>query len=403
YYVRAYATNSEGTGYGEQRTFTTMAAGEPIVETDSSTTEVLSTSAILGGNVLADGGADLESKGICWNTSPFAVDADKDDLECSTEDNTATGAIEGKLTGLNFDTTYYARAYATNGLGTAFGPDPIVNFTTDSAEKAKVTLADNYITIIIEVTQQSAKFIAKVTDDGDAHVTAKGFVWNTSGLPIVDSNDDKTEDSDPAGIGQFEGSTQDAVEDDSKLIAGKTYYVRAYATNAVATAYGKQERFTLKSEPTVATGEATVVTSSSATITGNNIVSDGGNDVTVSGVCYGISANPSATCTADGDTDEGQFTSQITGLDPETTYYVRAYATNSEGTSYGNDKTFKTVIVVDKGDVDGDGNVDLQDAILALKVLAGLNPQDVYVGADVNGDGQIGIEEVIFILRKVMA
>jgi len=53
------------------------------------------------------------------------------------------------------------------------------------------------------------------------------------------------------------------------------------------------------------------------------------------------------------------------------------------------------------GDVNGDGKVDLADAILALQVLAGLNPPDVNIGADVNNDGKIGLEEVIYILQKV--
>jgi hypothetical protein len=391
------------TGYGAQDNFITLQAGKPIVETNATASEVLSTSAIVGGNVLADGGADLLSRGVCWNKTPFGTNAEKGSLEGCTEDvSTATGAFAINLTGLNFDTTYYARAYATNGLGTAFGgkdsggeDTPPAMFKTEPAKKATVTLAKNHASIKTGVTQQGASFIAQVTDDGDAPVTKKGFVWNTSGLPIVESGYDSFTDN-GTGIGEFEGST-------GQLEAGKTYYVRAYAINAVGTAYGKQEQFQLVSVPTVTTGQATAVTSSSATIKDSIVVSAGGNTVTARGVCWGASPNPTVddTHTTDGD-GEGSFTSQIAGLDPKTTYHVRAYATNSMGTSYGNDVTFVTVIVVAKGDVDGDGDVDLQDAILALKVLAGLNPSGVYVGADVNEDGQIGIEEVIFILRTVM-
>lgn len=55
-----------------------------------------------------------------------------------------------------------------------------------------------------------------------------------------------------------------------------------------------------------------------------------------------------------------------------------------------------------KGDVNGDGNVDLVDAILALQVMAGIEPSaTVYKEADVNGDGKIGIEEVIYVFQKV--
>ena len=56
---------------------------------------------------------------------------------------------------------------------------------------------------------------------------------------------------------------------------------------------------------------------------------------------------------------------------------------------------------VQKGDIDGDGNVDLADAILALQVLAGLNPEGIDLGADVDEDGQIGLAEVIYILQNI--
>ncbi len=61
----------------------------------------------------------------------------------------------------------------------------------------------------------------------------------------------------------------------------------------------------------------------------------------------------------------------------------------------------ETQAVIAKGDIDGKGSVDLADAILSLKIMAGLNPPDANVGADVNNDDKIGIEETIYILQKV--
>jgi len=70
------------------------------------------------------------------------------------------------------------------------------------------------------------------------------------------------------------------------------------------------------------------------------------------------------------------------------------------GASY-NDCLVAVRAGISKGDVDKDGNVDLTDAILALQVIAGIEPTtQVYKEADVNGDGKIGIEEVIYILQK---
>ena len=119
--------------------------------------------------------------------------------------------------------------------------------------------------------------------------------------------------------------------------------MRAYATNSAGTSYGSQITFTTGAvAPTVTTTSASSVASTSAT-TGGNVTADGGATVTARGVCYGTSQNPtvSGTHTTNG-TGTGAFTSSLTGLTPGTTYYVRAYATNSAGTSYGSQITFTT-------------------------------------------------------------
>ena len=53
-----------------------------------------------------------------------------------------------------------------------------------------------------------------------------------------------------------------------------------------------------------------------------------------------------------------------------------------------------------KGDINGDGRVDLADLVLSLQLLAGMSASDVHTGADVNTDGHIGLPEAIFILGK---
>jgi uncharacterized protein (TIGR02145 family) len=78
---------------------------------------------------------------------------------------------------------------------------------------------------------------------------------------------------------------------------------------------------------------------------GGTISSDGGGAVTARGVVWGTSQNPTVvltTKTIDG-SGIGAFTSNITGLSPNTQYYVRAYATNSAGTAYGNEASFTTL------------------------------------------------------------
>lgn len=95
--------------------------------------------------------------------------------------------------------------------------------------------------------------------------------------------------------------------------------------------------------PVVTTAEITSVTAYSA-VCGGNVTSDGGESVTSRGVVWSTSQDPTIdlpTKTIDG-SGTGQFTSSITGLDQNTTYYVRAYATNANGTSYGETRTFTT-------------------------------------------------------------
>ena len=101
----------------------------------------------------------------------------------------------------------------------------------------------------------------------------------------------------------------------------------------------------VKTIPSVTTGDITDITTTSA-VCSSEVTEDGGAEVTARGVCWNTSEEPT---TADAKTEDGTgmgiYTSDITGLTPNTTYYVRAYATNSEGTAYGEQKTFTTSVV----------------------------------------------------------
>jgi len=116
--------------------------------------------------------------------------------------------------------------------------------------------------------------------------------------------------------------------------------MRSYATNSVGTSYGTQQDVTTLDVPTVTTTAPTNITSTTAD-SGGNVTADGGDPVTARGVCWSTTPNPT---TADSHTTNGTgtgtFPSNITGLSPHTAYHVRAYATNSVGTSYGTQQDF---------------------------------------------------------------
>jgi hypothetical protein len=98
--------------------------------------------------------------------------------------------------------------------------------------------------------------------------------------------------------------------------------------------------------PTVTTNSVSNIKSKSA-VCGGNIISHGGGAVTQRGVCWSTSSNPTIfnDKTSDG-TGTGSFSSNLTGLVQNTQYYVRAYATNSSGTSYGEERVFKTLLII---------------------------------------------------------
>lgn len=320
YYVRAYATNEKGTSYGTQVSFTTL--NVPVVAATTAATAITATTAQSGGEVTADGGATISARGICWSTNENPTITDN-----KTSDGTGLGLFNSSISGLTAGTKYYVRAYATNEVGTSYGTQ--VSFTTLNSP----VVSTNAIT---EITVNSAKSGGVISSDGGSEITAKGVCWSTSENPTI--NDNKSLDG--TGSGQFNSAI-------TGLVAGTKYYVRAYATNAIGTSYGAQLTFTTPDSPvltTVAVSEITTTTVKS----GGTITTDGGAAITAKGVCWSTSPQPvianNENKTNDG-TGSTSFTSSITALLPATTYYLRAYATNSTGTAYGNEVTFTTLSV----------------------------------------------------------
>lgn len=189
---------------------------------------------------------------------------------------------------------------------------------------------------VTSITQNTAVTGGEVTAIGSAPVTACGVCWSSSPEPTLSHSYTVN----GAGLGSF---TSNIIN----LAPGSTYYVRAYATNSVGTVYGNEEVFT-----TVAPATAPIVTTSPVTNvshysaeTGGVVVSDGGEPLSARGVCYSTSPNPTiADAFTNEGTDTGAFVSTITSLQENTTYYVKAYATNIIGVSYGQEESFTTLI-----------------------------------------------------------
>ena len=156
--------------------------------------------------------------------------------------------------------------------------------------------------------------------------------------------------------------------------------------------------------PTVTTTAISNVDKTTAT-SGGEVTADGGADVTARGICWSTSQAPtvSDSHTTDG-TGTGSFTSAMTELTANTTYYVRAYATNSAGTAYGEEVSFTTLPDGILGDVNNDGTLTLDDVSMLLGYVMGtiqLSGQGL-LNADVNEDGSITLDDVSVLLTTVM-
>jgi uncharacterized protein (TIGR02145 family) len=288
----------------------------PVV-TITAVTDITGTTAVSGGEVTADGGAAVTVSGVCWSINQNPTIAD-----FKTVSGSGNGQFTSNLTGLTPGTTYHIKAYATNAIGTGYS-----NQTTFST----LALAPVLSTIdLTAITSTTASCGGNITSDGGSAITARGVCWNTSQNPTIDNS--KTTNG--TGTGSFTSEI-------SGLSPGVIFYVRAYASNSIGTTYGNQVTSVASAIlPTLTTAVVSPVTTSIGH-TGGNITQDGGAPVTVRGVCWSTENNPTTTNnkTMDG-TGAGSFQSSLTGLSVNTTYYARAYATNSIGTAYGNEVSF---------------------------------------------------------------
>ncbi|MBE0638179.1 MAG: hypothetical protein IH598_06655 [Bacteroidales bacterium] len=151
--------------------------------------------------------------------------------------------------------------------------------------------------------------------------------------------------------------------------------------------------------PSVTTDAVSAITHSSAIINGN-VTNDGGSVITAKGLVWNTSPNPTLSnfYSVDENNITGAFDDTITGLTAQTTYYYRAYATNSEGTAYGNEANFTTLEMsssllyngleydMDKGIIEFYGLVNTNPASYNFDVIL-LSPGVEYNGEDPTGQG----------------
>jgi len=326
YYVKAFATNSAGTAYGDETFFTTQIS-LPTIST-SAITELTANSARVGGDISDSGGYAITDRGIYWGT-----DSNPQLTGTKIEMGSGAGTFSQTLSGLSRAVLYYVTAYATNIKGTAYGSE--ISFTTEPDLPVVGTSA------VIEIQAYSARVGGNVSSDGGSAVTERGLYWGASTDPLTTGT--------KLILGSGPGVFADTLEN---LDPGATYYVMAYATNGLGTSYGEElDWTTLGEEPVATTLGYSDITANGVTLYG--LITPGELSTTVE-FEYGTSTAYGSTMTATGSPvteDDDSVSASISGLTQETEYHFRVKATNDLGTVYGEDSTFTTVITGITGSV----------------------------------------------------
>ena len=287
--------------------------------TTNEVSSVTHNSVALGGNITNNGGATVSGRGVVYsstdNTPTIAEGATQN------PNGSGTGSFSETITGLSMNTTYYVAAYATNSEGTAYGMTK--TFTTYGPPTVSTTATSN-------ITAATAASGGSITDDGGYAVTSRGVCWNTTGNPTI-SNSHTT---DGPGTGTFSSGL-------TGLTQGTKYYIMAYATNTVGTAYGNQISFTTNTRPVAVNDSYTRFYTDDGTVFNvpvNGVLANDtdqetanssltvGNPIPASNVSHGsltLNSNGSFTYTS---------TDGFTGVDSYT-YYVNDGSDNSGATT----------------------------------------------------------------------
>ena len=315
--------------------FSDVTAIKPTLTT-SLVVNLTQNSATSGGNISSDGGATITSSGIVWGRTSSPTITTKDGI---TSNGGTTGSFSSNMTGLLSNTTYYVRAYATNFVGTSYGAN--VSFKTATSSSFMLSIIKDG-SGVVNITSSPSGINCGA---GCFYSYSSGTNVTLTALPEVGSS--------ITGVTGCSASWDVSTGEVTCSVLMSSAKTVSYQTSTI-----------VATVPEITTvSPVTDITQTTAN-GGGNITANGGAPITTRGVVWSTTVNPTvslSTKTTDG-SGSGSFTSNILGLTANTTYHLRAYATNVVGTGYGNDVLFKTPDIntfglrVDKGGT-GDGVV----------------------------------------------
>lgn len=261
------------------------------------------------------GGAEIISKGFCWNTTGTPTVAD--------ERETADKEFTAVLSGLNPNTVYYVRAFAENTYGVGYSEELVVNIISLPVVGA-----------VERIDPDNNVFRSVLVTDGGSEITEKGFCWNMTGKPSVEDHVVVADDDFMATISEMESGT---------------YYIRAYAVNKAGVGYGEELSVSIHVLTVPVLDRVRIVDWETNRIQ-CSILNAGGSKITANGFCRSTHEYPDV---SDNLLEADDDFMAVMGTMYPGVYYIRAYASNKIGTGYSRTLVLdtRTVPVVDEIEV----------------------------------------------------
>lgn len=315
YTIKVTAWDNEGLEASDEVEVTISVAQSQVTTTAANS--ITYNSAVVGGSVIDEGGGTLTESGIYWDTvSSSEMTGIKIPMAQDVKEFSDT------IHELPCGSRIYFRAYAINDAGTALGQE--LNFLTNTIPTVQTG------SHVDSITHESAIVHGEVTDDGGEAIIEGGFYLSSEPDPELTGT---------RMIKDYYGN--DFHYKLTGLTPATSYYVKAFAVNAAGESLGEEISFTTNGAPTVITSSVISLKFKLAEV-GGDVTDDGGELITEKGIYWGGSSNPemSGTKLQAGD-GLGTFTASLTGLNPGTIYYYKAYAMNDAGESLGDELSFE--------------------------------------------------------------
>ena len=293
----------------------------PIIQTDMTVENITASSATSGGIVIDDKGYTVVRRGVCWGLNPNPT-IEKDSF---TVDGSGAGKFVSQMRFLSHNKSYFVRAYATNKHGTSYGNT--ISFKTLEGVAGLFTISFD------SLRARSVVFKGEVIEDGGDEIFERGFCVSLKPNPTI--SDRKVVSGE--GLGSFTAHIDE-------LSPFTQYYVRSFATNNVTTSYGNELDFVTRDGIISITTKPVSDVSVSSFLTGGFISDDGGSSVLERGVCWSENRNPKIDNNSVNTLElyDSQYSIVISNLKHSTKYFVRSYAINDVGISYGDELEVNT-------------------------------------------------------------